>query len=96
VAEGVGGGGEGERGTGWGWQAGAPGCTLPTLKAATVALAAQSVQLMMGICAEDQAAGVRALKAWTQGLGLPKVIPKTVSVNHAVTLTALHLLAGAV
>jgi hypothetical protein len=54
-------------------QAGAPGCTLPPLKAATVALAAQSVQLMFGICAENQAAGVKALKAWTQALGLPKV-----------------------
>jgi len=64
------------------WQAGAPGCTLPPLKAATVALAPQSVKLMFGICAEDQAAGVRALKAWTEGLGLPKVPPRENRHSH--------------
>eukprot|EP00240_Pyramimonas_obovata_P016444 CAMPEP_0118932898 /NCGR_PEP_ID=MMETSP1169-20130426/10678_1 /TAXON_ID=36882 /ORGANISM="Pyramimonas obovata, Strain CCMP722" /LENGTH=264 /DNA_ID=CAMNT_0006875603 /DNA_START=31 /DNA_END=825 /DNA_ORIENTATION=- len=52
--------------------AGAPGCTNPPLKAATLALAANSSHVMVGFCASDQKAGLRSLKAWTAGLGLPK------------------------
>jgi len=51
---------------------GTPGCTYPPLKAAVFSMAAKSVNLMMGICAPDQHTGVRALKVWTESIGLPK------------------------
>jgi len=47
-------------------------CTAPALRAACVSLAARSGSVMLGLCAEDSAAGVAALKAWTTGLGLPR------------------------
>eukprot|EP00976_Prorocentrum_cordatum_P093423 1189354-Prorocentrum_minimum.AAC.7 len=53
-------------------QAGAPGCTNPPLKAATLALAANASHVMAGVCASDQQSGLRALKSWTAALGLPK------------------------
>ena len=53
--------------------AGAPThCTAPALRAACVSLAARAGSVMLGLCAEDSAAGVAALKAWTTGLGLPR------------------------
>ena len=35
-------------------------------------MAATSSHMMVGFCAHDQQSGLRALKAWTAGLGLPK------------------------
>jgi len=52
--------------------AGAPGCTNPPLKAATISLAANASHVMAGFCASDQQSGLRALKSWTAALGLPK------------------------
>jgi len=51
---------------------GAPSCTLPPLKVATLCLAAEASHIMMGICASNQAQGLQALKGWTRDLGLPK------------------------
>lgn len=47
-------------------------CTRPPLKAATVALCGNSLQIMFGVCAPSQRSGLQALKEWTAGLGLPK------------------------
>ncbi|KAK3236308.1 hypothetical protein CYMTET_53541, partial [Cymbomonas tetramitiformis] len=43
-------------------------CTHPPLKAATVALCGNSLQIMFGVCAPSQRLGLQALKEWTAGL----------------------------
>eukprot|EP00747_Dinoflagellata_sp_TGD_P210401 gnl/TRDRNA2_/TRDRNA2_83676_c0_seq1.p1 gnl/TRDRNA2_/TRDRNA2_83676_c0~~gnl/TRDRNA2_/TRDRNA2_83676_c0_seq1.p1 ORF type:complete len:303 (-),score=43.82 gnl/TRDRNA2_/TRDRNA2_83676_c0_seq1:113-1021(-) len=51
---------------------GSPACTYPALRACCRSLAANSMRVMMGICAHNVSMGVAILDAWVNDLGLPQ------------------------